>query len=180
MRESVGGVSLFGLVIALVLLFAGYISLSINYSKAYNVKNEIVNIIKNQGGVCTDRSVGICYNFAEQISDYFGDVSYHSQGNCATLPRSDDPDDKWYGFKRNGELIGADANNAAFCVRAIRLNGNSELPNALYYQVRLFYQLDLPIIKSVFNLSVSGETSRIYAPNECEYQAANYSWCKDG
>ncbi len=169
MRESVGGVSLFGLVIALVLLFAGYISLSINYSKAYNVKNEIVNIIKNQGGVCTDRSVGICYNFAEQISDYFGDVSYHSQGRC---------DSDWYGYRRNGELIGKGAQNAAFCVKAIRLNGNSELPNALYYQVKLFYQLDLPIIKSVFNLSVMGETARIYAPNECEYQAANYEWCR--
>ena len=40
MKESIGGFSLFNIVIVFVILFTGYISLSINYSKAYNVKNE--------------------------------------------------------------------------------------------------------------------------------------------
>ena len=42
MKEAFGGFSLFNIVIVFVLLFAGYISMSINYSKAYNVKNEIL------------------------------------------------------------------------------------------------------------------------------------------
>ncbi len=171
MRESVGGVALFNIVIAFVLLFTGYISLSINYSKAYNVKNEIVNIIKNQGGVCTSQSSrddNNCYNFAEQITDYFSDVAYHSNGNC---------DNGWIGYKRNGEVMGNGAKNAAFCVRAIKREDNSELPNALYYQVELFYQLDLPIFNNLFQFKVKGETSRIYEPNECEYDKHNYYWC---
>ncbi len=167
MKESIGGVSLFNIVIVFVLLFTGYISLSLNYSKAYNVKNEIVNIIKNQGGICTDENQEICYNFKEQIQDYFGEVSYHSHGNC---------EDGWYGFKRDGSLA-SNGKDAAFCVKAIRVSANSELPNALYYQVKLFYQLDLPIFNSLFNFTVLGETPRIYAPNECEYEASLYSWC---
>ena len=169
MKEAVGGVSLFNIVIVLVLLFTGYISLSINYSKAYNVKNELTNIIKNQGGVCVDTSIPLCNNFAEQIQDYFGEVSYHSNGNC---------EKDWYGFSRDGRLLEEGAKNAAFCVKGIKLQSNSELPNALYYQVKVFYQLDLPIFSSLFNFSVSGETSRIYEPNECKYQNAEFKWCE--
>ena len=41
MRESINSVPLFNIVIVFVFLFTGYVSLSINLSKAYNVKNEI-------------------------------------------------------------------------------------------------------------------------------------------
>ncbi len=171
MRESIGGISLFNLVIVFVLLFTGYISLSINYSKAYNVKNELVNIIKNQGGICTE-GADICNNFVDQIQDYFGEVSYHSHGTCQ---------EGWYGFKRDGSIS---RDGAAFCVKGIPVSQNSELPNVVYYQVKVFYQLDLPILNSIFNFTVSGETSRIYSPNECEYQAEIFGntgigggWC---
>lgn len=168
MKEAVGGISLFNIVIVFVLLFAGYISLSINYSKAYNVKNEIINIIKNQGGVCTSSSPSSnnnCYNFAEQITDYFREANYRNTGTC---------EDGWVGYNREGLI---DYNNASFCVRAVRANSNSELPNALYYQIKVFYQLDLPIINSFFEFAIYGETGRIYEPNECIEDVSSYPWC---
>ena len=173
MKEAIGGVSLFNIVIVFVLLFAGYISLSINYSKAYNVKNEIINIIKNQGGVCTSatpNSNNNCYNFSEQITDYFRESNYRSTGEC-------DVNDGWVGFNREGLI---DYNNSAFCVKAVRANTNSELPNALYYQVRVFYQLDLPVINSFFEFVIYGESGRIYKPNDCDAETGdrrNYPWC---
>ncbi len=173
MKESIGGVSLFNIVIVFVLLFTGYISLSINYSKAYNVKNELLNIIKNQGGVCTsDRpnNTNNCYNFAEQIQDYFKEANYRSTGNC-------DTSDGWLGYSRNGDLI-RDGKNSAFCVKAVKPKSNTELPNALYYQIKVFYQLDLPIINSMFEFSIFGETSRVYKPNECDYYKDLYTWCR--
>ncbi len=162
MREGIGGTALFNIVIFFVILFTGYICISINYSKAFNVKNELVNIIKNQAGVCVGDS-GICYNFKLQIQDYFNDVTYHSKGTC---------DDGWVGYNRNGDLLGSGASNAAFCVKGIRSTDNS-----VYYQVQLFYQLDLPIIRSMFNLSVSGETPLIYNPYECIVDSYGYPWC---
>ena len=170
MKESIGGVTLFNIVIVFVLLFAGYISMSINYSKAYNVKNEILNIIRNQGGVCTSstRDNTNCYNFAEQITDYFREANYRSTGSC---------DDGWVGYNREGLI---DNNNPAFCVTAVRANSNSELPNALYYQVKVFYQLDLPVINSLFEFSIYGETARIYDPNECKVEATQYPLCTSG
>lgn len=171
MKEAVGGVSLFNIVIVFVLLFAGYISLSINYSKAYNVKNEIINIIKNQGGVCTSatpNSSDNCYNFSEQISDYFKEANYRSTGTCES---------GWVGYNREGLI---DYNNSAFCVKAVRANTNSELPNALYYQIEVFYQLDLPIFSDVFEFEIYGETGRVYEPNECDEETgdrASFPWC---
>ena len=171
MKESGGGFSLFNIVIFFVLVFTGYVSLSINYSKAYNVKNEIINIIKNQGGVCTDDSGSgtICSNFADQITDYFKEASYRSTRDC-------DIYDGWIGYSRTGELL-PEGKDSAFCVKGIKANSNSELPNALYYKVKVFYQLDLPIISRIFEFSVSGETARVYSPNECANDPASYSWC---
>ncbi len=171
MKEAVGGVSLFTIVIVFVILFTGYVSLSINYSKAYNVKNELINIIRNQGGVCTSDTASLndnCYNFGEQISDYFKETNYRARGKCS---------DGFVGYTKNGELATGNA-GAAFCVRGIPANGNSELPNALYYQVQVFWQLDIPIFSSIFNFRINGETARVYAPNECVGQYTGpYDWC---
>ncbi len=173
MRESINSVPLFNIVIVFVFLFTGYVSLSINLSKAYNVKNEIVSIIKNQGGVCTANVASSddnnCYNFAEQIRDYFSDAAYHSSGNC---------DGDQIGYDRNGEYLGAGANNAAFCIKAISVASNSELPNAVYYQVEIFYHLDIPVVSRLTRFSLMGETSRVYEPNECKFDRGNYGlWC---
>ena len=171
MKEAVGGFSLFNIVIVFVLLFAGYISMSINYSKAYNVKNEILNIIRNQGGICTSTTPDSnnCYNFSVQIADYFSEANYRSTGTC-----NSSEDNGWVGYNREGQV---DNTNSAFCIKAIKANSNSELPNALYYQVKVFYQLDLPIISSIFEFSIYGETGRIYDPNECRVDPSQYPWC---
>ena len=47
MREAIGGTWLFGLVITFIVFFASFLAVSINYSKAFNVKNNIVDIISN-------------------------------------------------------------------------------------------------------------------------------------
>ena len=48
MREAIGGTWLFNLVIFFVLLFAGYMCLSINYSKAFGVKDKIINELERK------------------------------------------------------------------------------------------------------------------------------------
>ena len=51
MREAIGGTWLFQIVIVFILLFTGYMCLSINHSKAYNVKSEILEIIERYNGI---------------------------------------------------------------------------------------------------------------------------------
>lgn len=171
MKESIGGVSLFTIVIVFIILFTGYISLSISHSKAFNVKNEIVNIIRNQGGVCTGtiaNNTNNCYNFTEQITDFFKEVNYHGSGTC---------DDGAIGFTKDGDLAGI-GDRAAFCVEGVAANSEiSQFNHAVYYKIKVFWQLDLPIFNSLFNFAVEGETAVVYSPNECALNSNEYHWC---
>ena len=153
MKESIGGISLFNIVIVFVMVFTGYISLTINYSK--RTPSSVASSGNN------------CYNFKDQIVDYFKETNYTSVGRC---------DDDWYGYSRSGELLGLGSKKAAFCIKAIEAHATSELPDAVYYKVKMFYHLDLPVINRFWNFTVEGETTRVYAPNECDFGGLYY-WC---
>ena len=46
MREAIGGTWLFQIVIVFILLFTGFMCLTINRSKAFNVKDQIIQTIQ--------------------------------------------------------------------------------------------------------------------------------------
>ncbi len=155
MREAIGGTWIFQIVIFFVLLFTGYMCLSINQSKAFNVKNTIIKAIEREEGVDlnnpdTDPAI-------EKIVEYLKKASYRTTGRC--------PDDirdaagniitHYEGYNRDGHL---DSRNSAFCIAKQAARTNSELPDMSYYRIVVFYQLDLPIFRSVFNFKISGDT----------------------
>ena len=51
MREAIGGTWLFQIVIVFILLFTGFLCLSINRSKAFNVKDQIIQTIQSYNGI---------------------------------------------------------------------------------------------------------------------------------
>lgn len=169
MKDAVGGISLFNIVIFFVILFTGYVCLSINYSKAYGIKNELLTIIRNHGGVCT-ADTGNCYNFKDIVTSYLVDVGYRATGTCNSRG-----DRNWVAYDRNGNVTSD--GNAAFCVKGVQDGANSQLDNAVYYKLKVFYQLDLPIISSIFSFTVTGETSKVFSPNECSSDPQSYCWC---
>ena len=76
MREAIGGTWLFGLVLTFIVFFASFLAVSINYSKAFNVKNNIVDLIgKYEGNNCKSR---------KKISEYLYDVGYMVIGECSS------------------------------------------------------------------------------------------------
>ena len=50
MRESIGGAWLFGIVIVFIFFFSGFLAYSISYTKAFNVKNNIISFIEEYEG----------------------------------------------------------------------------------------------------------------------------------
>ncbi len=149
MREAIGGTWLFQIVIVFILLFTGFMCLTINHTKAFNVKNTIIKAIEREEGANLEdpeHDPAI-----QKIVQYLQDTSYRTVGRC--------PSAEYRGYNRDGKL---DENKPAFCIAKVNGRGHSEeLPDTSYYRVVVFYQLDLPIFNEAFNFRVTGDTKII-------------------
>lgn len=172
MREAIGGISIFQLVIFFILLFTGIMCLTINSSKAYAVKDEIITLIESPGSGAASGNID---GLLDQIIAKINDAGYRSTGN--SCPNG------YIGYDRNGRIVN---NNIAFCIRAVSsgekyvnslikkcsegegcipISGSdsskSDFPGLYYYDIILFYQLDVPLVNRLFNFRVTGSTKVI-------------------
>lgn len=169
MKEALGGIPLFEIVIVFILVFTGIMCLTINHAKAFGVKDEIINIIET-----SELTNGLNINSLDQdvitqIIDKLTEVGYRNNGDC--------PDSSWKGYRRDGHVT--NNHDAAFCVRAnnvstiyyqdlvdkCRKSGcttfNGGFPPMVYYEIALFYQLDIPLASSI-NFRIYGSTKTLF------------------
>ena len=159
MKDSFGATFIFIIVIAFIVLFTGYICVSINQTKAFNVKNEIVEALERYGNYSSAL-------FKNSVKSAFEKEGYRTVGNC-DVPKGK----KVLGCGRTGECSITNLENVAFCITINPFQKTSESTSGIkgaYYTVETFYQLDLPIINSFFNLSTKGETQLILGNCDCE------------
>ena len=164
MKESMSVTTIFQIVILFILLFTAIMALTINNSNAFGVKDEIVNILELNGGKYLDDSNE---NLNEEIVDLLANTSYRTTGKC---------DEDFVGFDRSGAQVST-GQDASVCIREV--NATSGLDNYLqdilgdtvavgdfktgkYYQIVVFFQLDIPIVKQVYNFESKAETKIIY------------------
>jgi hypothetical protein len=102
MKESIGGVWLFGIVITFIVFFTCFVSFSTNYSRAFKVKDEVLASIEHYRGV-NELSLA-------RISEYMSEIGYYGKGNCKNtsdaelVATASDPTftySKWIGFVGN-------------------------------------------------------------------------------
>ena len=165
MKESIGGVFLFEIVIAFVLFFTGIMCLTINHAKAFAVKDDIVNAITADKGKLTNdgtldvNKTGTC-DLNQKIVDAMSKDAYWTTGKC---------EGNFTGYNRDGCI---DNKNPAICIKKTDVNLNEGLSarsyisddtkRGCYYEVEVFYKLDIPIMQSVFNFNVKGQTKIMY------------------
>lgn len=159
MKESIGVLSLTNIVILFILLFTGYLCISLNQTKAYNVKNEIISIIQKNGGLDS--------NAINDISNYMATVGYRSTGKCDV--DTDNSTVTNFSISQSGKLD--NGTSGMICIARHNVNDNmpdptGQFPKAAYYDVKVFFALDMPIINNVFNFNLKGNTRIIYCPKE--------------
>ncbi len=168
MKDALSGISIFQIVIVFILIFTGIMCLTINHAKAFGVKDEIINIIESEDITNVNDLNGLSPETATKIAEKLGDFGYRVDGNC--------PDSSWIGYKRDGSI--SYSGKAAFCIRANDLtksiyndltnachNNNCEavivgLPPMVYYDIALFYQLDIPLTTGL-NFRIYGSTKTL-------------------
>lgn len=163
MRESIGGLSLFQIVIVFLLLFTAIMCFTISHSRAIAVKDEVVSIIENSsipvGGTLNPDTL-------EAIRDRLSEVGHRSVGDCDADGTGD-----WVGYDRN---LNQNNTNALFCIKLTSVSeqfvkdaqnqcqspceivspeNGTDYPNMYYYNVKLFYTLDVPVVERMnFNI----------------------------
>lgn len=157
MKNAFGATLLFQIVIFFVVLFTGYICLSINQAKAFNVKNEIVKAIEKNAPDLTSHGS----KFREDITESFESVGYRLTGNCSKELQGINGAEV-LGCDRDGKCNSGTTEGVAFCIAKISSPMPGGIVNAYYYKIETFYQLEIPIIKNIFSMRAKGETKLIY------------------
>ena len=155
MRESVGGAWLFGIVIVFVFFFAGFLAYSINYTKAFNVKNEIVNYIEHLRGFSKFDSTGgrsievetdervLNETVEGKMYQYIQRVGYnHSAVDPSVC--SDGKGEYYWGS----------------CIYKVCSNNNKYADT--YYKVTTFINFTIPVVNLTFTIPIVGETGSLY------------------
>lgn len=143
MRQTIGGTWLMQLMILFILLFVGYIILTLNYSKTIRLKNEVVGIIEKYEGV---NSTSV-----ELINNYLVASGYNAMGTCTSQASKG-----VYGASdfNTFNLEQAQPNKKYYyCVRKYDGANTSK-----YYQVTMFYKFNLPILGSISSFTIRGTT----------------------
>lgn len=166
MKEAIGGTWIFGIVIVFIALFTAFVSLSTNYSRCYRIKDELINTIERYHGINEDS--------ISRINEYLSGIGYASTGEC--------PQDGtcWYQFSADINSTkpvngygGSSKTN--YCISKYDVVSKDAKGNLLgpighiensYYQVVVFFKLDIPIFRQLFNIKIAGETATIYMPND--------------
>lgn len=154
MKESIGQAFIVNLILIFFIVLSVLLFSSINYSKAFKVKNRIINIIEKYNGWGN-------YTQAE-VEKNLSNAAYN-----ISLPNED-----CNKYKKNVDYLvypaPADTRLGRYydyCVfenKGTDINGAYNGSNAHFYKVITFVQIDIPIINSSIKFAVRGETKLMY------------------
>lgn len=184
MKNSISNIWLLGIIIVFILIFAAYITITINYTQSFKYKNEVLNIIEKHHGMTSSAGTSVDsvvssgtvtgnVGALQTITLYLRGNSYTAMGNC--------PDDgnKWYGVTElSWDGAHADAKVEAanqgtkyyYCFSKYG-TGKISRYSSIYYKVRLFYKFEFPVLSEFLSIKVEGMTDEIYNPQDDGYDA---------
>ena len=185
MKEAIGGTWLFGIVIFFIVLFATIVSVSLNWSRAYKLKDEIINEIEKHHGFTEEAMTS--------INKYIGDIGYKSTGSCDKVNERNsngvqvmpvhtgsDFNNMYNGSRGDNYCVGRsdvvtreersfdNDSRLSYCATVDSTSSNGSTvrsighPTSSYYYVVVFFKIDMPIIGSIFGYDITGETSTIF------------------
>ena len=146
MRDAIGQVFTLQIILAFVLLINGYMAYSVNYTRAFRVKNQIINIIEQYEGPYNQEGL-------DKINTYIDNMTYKVPGTLINEFKNSYPDSDC----QNGWCyIGHDVSVAS----------GDEDRIGKYYTVVTFVNINIPVINNLVGLGdflrVVGETKTIY------------------
>ena len=139
MKAATGNALLINIIITFLVIVLAVLVASITYTKAFRVKNRIVDIIENhEGNFNEDRD-----SIINDVNSALNSVGYKISNNNRC------PD-------RDGATIVTTGTNYDYCIYEYTTTRGS------YYGVTTYMYLDLPVVGSYLRLPVRGQTRVFY------------------
>lgn len=173
MKEAIGGTWIYGIVLVFITVFITFVTVSTSYSRSYRIKDEIVLALEHYKGI--NRTKDGKPGSLDVIDSYLNSIGYSATGDC--------PDEKdWFAFQigGTGSKGGQYGGKTNYCISKHTIvekgkansegvsvnNGPIGHPESAYYSVAVFFRLDWPILRRIFVITISGETSIIQMPKD--------------
>lgn len=142
MKAAAGNAMLMNIIIVFLVIVMALLVTSISYTKAFRIKNRIVDIIEYYDGNFND--VGTKTNITNEINNSLSSVGYRLSGSkkCKEIDN-----------KKAIEL----ASNYQVCIYEY-----DDSTRGKYYKVIAYMYFDVPVVGGILNIPVSGETKVFY------------------
>lgn len=182
MKQGIANIWLLGMIVVFIAMFCAYIITTINYSKSFKMKNEMLTIIEKHHGMTSNdghsgksiingNDVQVEVGALQTINLYLRGNGYAQKGLCPS--RATDSPGIWYGvtslepegsFESLTEMItSANAGDKFFwCFAKYDAQLRTGAYTSAYYKVRMFYGFDVPVLSTFLSVNVDGMTDEIF------------------
>ncbi len=147
MRDAIGQVFVLQVILAFVILINGYMAYSVNYTRAFRVKNQIVDIIEQYEGPYNQEGL-------DKINSYINQMTYEVPGRIIQAFEDD------YGGSASCQ------NGWCYIPHEVTIAGGDGNMTGYYYSVVTFVNIDIPVVNNIIGLGnflrIYGETRTIY------------------
>ena len=147
MREGIGSVALYNIIIIFIVITFGFLSATLSYMKAFKVNGKIANALEKFEG----------YNWLteREIGETLTTIGYR-------IGTVDCPNRRHNGvdYKAVGSLGNR---NHQYCIYEYMDKSNGDFKNGYFtYGILTYLYVDIPIIGGIFKLPVYSETESIF------------------
>ena len=153
MKEAIANAGIFNLVIIFVIILIAFFIGSLSYSKAFKVKNKILEEIEKDQAYTT----GVNNSTEDRVEEWIGNIGYRvntgntrNSSNCPTVTGNGG---------EQGKLVNSDG-DYQYCVYEFdTCTAKSDKAKCgKYYRVTAYMYFDIPILSGLLKIPVSGET----------------------
>ena len=186
MKAGISNIWILGLMVVFLLCFAAYITVSINYTASFKMKNEVISIIEKHKGITNTNSSNVKSTITggtvrgnvgtlQTINLYLKGNTYTAKGDCNNEINSGKV---WYGVTKltyksvpniNSDVVKLGKNDLNkkfyYCFAkfaASRFKGAEKNKYVEYrYKYKMFFRFDVPALSEFQAIRVDGTTRSI-------------------